>query len=77
MLFQAAALGMQDVVMYLLQHGANAEVTDAAGKMPIQDAKKYGHQHIMKMLSDAKKFMAEWTCRPGIVDIALHTQDMF
>ena len=57
--FQAAGLGKEDVVVYLLKHGAEVNGTDASGRTPKQEAKKYGHKGIVKILDNPKKAIAQ------------------
>ena|GEM_PF-5910532 len=51
-LLEAIEFGHEDMVAYLLERGADANVNDN-GRMPLQDALRGGHRRIIKLLNDA------------------------
>ena len=53
-LMEAARNGKPEVVKFLLDHGANAELTNCAGEKALTIAQKYKYQDVIRMLQNAK-----------------------
>ncbi|KAI0222932.1 L-asparaginase [Lamellibrachia satsuma] len=49
----AASLGCEDMVKFLLEHGADPHGKDAFGQTPIDEARKNNHTNVLKLLGEA------------------------
>ena len=69
-LMWAAFRGEAQMVRTLIEAGADVNTTDNAGQNAIDEARSWGHEHIMAMLLEARtKQQAQWT--KDLVDAAV------